>query len=176
MEIGTWTGDRAFRMIKLAQRYYPADQVEYYGFDLIESMTPDKFMEEFSKWPPAISEVKDKLERTGAKIFLYKGNTLETLPKIAPELPEMDFIFIDGDHSLETIANDWRYASRLMHLKTALVFDDYWPGRTDAGAKVTVDNIDKNQYNVKRLFITDHFKKTDFGELTIKLILVRKSR
>ena len=81
-----------------------------------------------------------------------------------------------GGHSLETIANDWRYASRLMHPKTVLVFDDYWPGRTDAGAKVTVDDIDKSQYDVKCLFITDHFKKTDFGELTIKLILVRKSR
>lgn len=176
MEVGTWTGDRALKMIKLAQKYHPADQVEYYGFDLFELMTLDKFKDEFSKWPPTMSEVKNKLEKTRSKVFLYEGNTLETLPKIVTELPKMDLIFIDGGHSLETIANDWCWASQLMHDKTAVIFDDYWPGRTDAGAKVTVDNIDRNQYDVKRLFITDHFKKTDFGELTIKLILVKKSR
>jgi len=174
MEIGTWTGDRALKMIELARKYHPAGRIEYYGFDLFELMTPDKFAEEFSKWPPTLSEVKEKLEKTGARIFLYKGNTLEILPKLVPTLPKMDFIFIDGGHSLETIANDWKYAGQLMHSKTELVFDDYWPGRTDAGAKVTVDGIDRSQYKVKHLFITDHFKKTDFGELTIKLILIKK--
>jgi hypothetical protein len=42
----------------------------------------------------------------GAKIFLFKGDTREVLPKVVNTLPMMDFIFIDSGHSLETIEND----------------------------------------------------------------------
>lgn len=174
MEIGTWSGDRALKMIKLAQKYYPYGEVEYYGFDLFELMTLNKFSNEVSKWPPSMAEVKTKLESTGARIFLYRGDTVDILPSTLKNLPKMDLIFIDGGHSLETIANDWLYSSMLMHSKTITIFDDYWLNRSDAGARISVDSINRNEYNVKKLLITDHFKKTVFGELTIKLVQVTR--
>lgn len=176
MEIGTWTGDRALTMIRLVKRYYRASEIGYYGFDLFGQMTTERFAEEKSKWPPTQQEADRKLRETGADIHLYQGDTTEILPNVVGDLPQMDFIFIDGGHSLETIANDWHWASRLMHDKTVVVFDDYWIGRTDAGCKVTIDGIDREKYRVALWPLTDMFRETAFGPLKIRLASVRKRR
>lgn len=174
MEVGTWTGDRALTMIKLAKRFYSPGEIDYYGFDLFEDMTKERFSEELSKWPPAQAEAQQKLAAAGANIHLFRGDTMKTLPEAAKNLPLMDFVFIDGGHSLETIASDWHWVSQLMHAKTAVIFDDYWLERTDAGCKVTVDAIDRTLYDVSVLPWTDKFKKTAFGPLKIKLTKVTK--
>jgi len=174
MEIGTWTGDRALTMIKLAKRYHSAGEIDYYGFDLFGQMTTEKFTEEKSKWPPTQREAEEKLRTTGAGIHLFQGDTMQVLPDLAGKLPKMDFIFIDGGHSLETVANDWYWASQLMHDKTVVVFDDYWASRTDAGCKMTVDGIDRRAYRVTIWPWVDSFKKIAFGPLKIKLAKVQK--
>lgn len=38
MEIGTYNGENAMRMIKAAKRFHRSDRIEYYGFDLFELM------------------------------------------------------------------------------------------------------------------------------------------
>lgn len=107
MEIGTWNGDHAVEMVKSACSNFQPKEIEYYGFDLFENALETALKEEFSKAaPPSLSSVKSKLEKTGAQIFLYKGNTRQVLPKVVGELPMMDFVFIDGGHSIETIKND----------------------------------------------------------------------
>lgn len=174
MEIGTWTGDRALTMIKLAKGYHRPEEIDYYGFDLFESMTAKKFSEEVSKWPPAQVEAQAKLSATGINIHLFQGDTMKTLPAQASNLPPMDLIFIDGGHSLETIANDWHWASQLMHEKTAVIFDDYWSDRTDAGCKVMVDSLDRTKYRVTLWPVVDKFQKTAFGPLKIKLAKVTR--
>ena len=175
MEIGTWTGDRALTMIRLSQRYHGTKQVDYYGFDLFGQMTTEIFIGEKSKWPPTQQEAFNKLSATGANIHLFQGDTMKVLPEMTPKLLKMDLIFIDGGHSLETIANDWHWVSQLMHDKTVVIFDDYWPDRTDAGCKVTVNGIDRKKYIISILPWTDKFKNTSFGEpLNIKLAKVRR--
>lgn len=172
MEIGVWTGDRALTMINLAKRYSEAQSIEFYGFDLFGQMTPERFSEEKSKWPSTQKVAYEKLQATGVKIHLFQGDTTVVLPEHIERLPKMDLIFIDGGHSLETIASDWRWSSLLMHDTTVVVFDDYWLGRTDAGSKVTVDGIDSEEYQVTILPLTDSFEKTNFGPLKIKLAKV----
>ena len=174
MEIGVWVGDRAKKMIKLASQFNPTQSVNYYGFDLFEIMDNAKFKTEISKQPPNLEYIKNKLKETSASINLFKGDTTETLPKFVKQLPPMDLIFIDGGHSLETIANDWLYTSKLLHTGSVVIFDDYWPSRTDAGSKVTVDTIDRGQYFVEILPITDFFPNTAFGPLTIQFAKVVK--
>ena len=174
MEIGTWTGDRARTMITLAQRYHGKEEIDYYGFDLFGHMTTEQFAQEKSKWPPTQQEAYTKLIATGAHIHLFQGDTMNTLPEAIKQLPKMDFIFIDGGHSLETIANDWHWTSQLMDEKTEVILDDYWLDRTDAGCKVTVDGINQDIYAVTLWPLTDTFRKTNFGPLKIKLAHVRK--
>ncbi len=174
MEVGTWTGDRALTMIKLAKRYHGTKDISYYGFDLFGQMTTEIFTGEKSKWPPTQKEAYDKLSATGASIHLFQGDTIKVLPEVVSKLPKMDFIFIDGGHSLETIANDWYWSSQLMDNKTVVVFDDYWLDRTDAGCKVTIDSIDRSKYHVVLWPIVDKFKKTNFGPRGIKLACVKR--
>lgn len=158
-------------MIKAAQKYHR--NITYYGFDLFEEVTESKIKEELSKTLPSISivEVEAKLKKSGAKIHLFKGSTVKTLPQTVKRLPKMDFIFIDGGRSLEIIANDWKYASRLMHKQTFVIFDDYYEDKEDTGAKPIIDKIDRQSYNVCVLQPQDLFTK-DWGELKINCVQV----
>ena len=171
LEIGTWNGNQALRMIEEAGRYHGSGDIEYYGLDLFELLDEQAFRKEISKWPPPMAEVEETLKKSGVHVHLYMGNTISTLPKFAPMLPKMDLIFIDGGHSLETIASDWRYVKDLMDDRTVVVFDDYWEGRDDDGCKSIVEAIDKEEYEVKVLRHHDTFQK---GALKIHFVEVRQ--
>jgi hypothetical protein len=172
MEIGTYDGEHAKQMIETAKKHFPANEVEYYGFDLFELLDEHKLKEELSKKPPPYHIVKRKLEETGAKIFLFKGDTREVLPRVVNTLPTMDFIFIDGGHSLKTIESDWRYAQAVMGPNTIVVFDDYW-NRFDAGCKALIDALDRANFDVEILPPKDRFLKED-GFLEINLAKVTR--
>jgi predicted O-methyltransferase YrrM len=173
MEIGTWNGRRAAQMIASAKKFHPAPEVEYYGFDLFEQMTEAVNQSELSKKPPTKDEVEAILSDTGAKIFLYRGFTQNTLPEVVDKLPKMDLIFIDGGHSLPTITNDWNYCSRLMDKNTVVIFDDYYYDRNDVGCKRIVEGIDPKEFAVSILPRKDRFRKT-WGVLSINFVRVEK--
>ena len=171
LEIGVWNGDRAKKMIEVAKKYNEGT-IRYYGFDLFEDLSKDQYLKEMSKIPPTKEYVQNKLTLEGVEVHLFSGNTLDTLPKEINEMPTMDFVFIDGGHSNETILNDWIYCSKLIGPKSVVIFDDYWRNRTDGGCKLTVDNIDKTIYKVEILPEIDIFENPDFGHLEISFAKV----
>lgn len=173
MEIGTWNGNHAVQMIKAANFNFPPRDIEYYGFDLFEDASDIILDKEFAKGsPPSLSSVEIKLGKTRAKIFLYKGNTREVLPKVVENLPTMDFVFIDGGHSVETIRKDWRNVQKVMDKHTIVIFDDYW-NIENAGCRGIVENLDKRKFKVEVLPPKDKFKK-EWGILEINLVKVMK--
>lgn len=174
LEVGTYMAVRSEQMIRAAQMFHPRGEVEFFGFDLFENLSDDQFAREISKKSPALVWVKEKLEKTGAKIELFPGDTRETLTRIAPSLAPIDVVFIDGGHSLETIESDWHAVETSLRKGSIVVFDDYWPDRTDAGAKPIVDAIDRNQYDVEILPIVDVFDNPHHGRLTIQFAQVTK--
>lgn len=174
MEIGTWSGHRAEEMLRLAQSLRPGEEISYFGFDLFEDLTPEMYVKEISKHPPSLSKVEARLQATGAKISLFKGNTNVSLPRACGILPKMDFIYIDGGHSNETIANDWHYSKEVMASHGAVIFDDYWPNRTDAGCKTTVDGIARGEFAVSIMPVIDVFQNPDHGRLVIQFARVAK--
>jgi hypothetical protein len=145
---------------------------KYYGFDLFEKMDDEKFKKEVSKQPLTMEEIQAQLETTGADIHLFKGDTTHVLPEVWEQLPKMDLIFIDGGHSIETIRNDWIYSSKLLSPSGVIIFDDYWHNRTDVGAKVVADAIDRTKYEVELMPVVDKFTNPEFGPLTIQLVKV----
>jgi len=177
MEIGTWRGVKALKMINLAQNYHSSENVEYYGFDLFDMMDEDILENEVSKMPLPLEAVKTLLENTGATIHLFRGFTKDTMPQVTASLPFMDLVFIDGGHSIETIENDWHYTQQVMGDHTVVIFDDYWSGewegRKDAGCRSLIEKIDKLKFDVKILPIQDKFDK-DWGVLKINYVQVQR--
>jgi len=173
MEIGTYRGDHAEEMIRFASLIFPSEEIEYYGFDLFEEAKNAVICEEFSKGkPPHLSSVKSRLDKTGAKIFLRKGNTREVLPKAAKKLPIMDLIFIDGGHSLETIESDWKNIQEIMGENTVVVFDDYY-NIDKVGCKRIVESLDRQKFRVEILAPKDKFRK-EWGTLEIQFVKVTR--
>lgn len=172
MEVGTWTGARALQMITEAKKFHLASEIEYYGFDLFEGMSEEVYKTEISKKPPTQKDVEDRLRISGAKISLFKGDTMVTMPSVCPALPKMDFIYIDGGHSYETIANDWNCSKMLMHESTVVIFDDYWLNRDDGGCKKIIDALDRNIYTISLSKELDTFDNGDFGKLEIRYAIV----
>ena len=134
MEIGIADGENARTMILVASNNFPIDQVEYYGFDIF-GWNGETHMK----------RVKQKLEATGCRVRLFKGDSTITLPKFVENLPMMDLIFIDGDHSHPTVKSDWEHSKKLMHDKPAVFFQNY----DFYGLKRLVDNISRDIYNVE---------------------------
>jgi predicted O-methyltransferase YrrM len=172
MEIGTWNGNHALKMIKEAKKNFTPAEIHYYGFDLFELLDDKTTLKEFAKIPPTFEAVRERLTKTDANVHLYKGYTQQILSKVINELPKMDFVFIDGGHNIETIENDWKNVQEIMDDKTIVIFDDYW-NREDAGCRKVIENIDKNKYEVMILPIQDKFRK-EWGILKINSVQVKK--
>jgi len=85
----------------------------------------------------------------------------------------MDFIFIDGGHSIETIQNNWKYSKQLIHDYTVVVFDDFYRDIENLGCKKILDSIDRNEFLVEILQPTDKFKKNQ-GVLCVNFVKVTK--
>lgn len=174
LEVGTWNGNRAVEMIETAAKFNPFSEISYYGFDLFEALSDDTYKHEISKRPPTQEVVAELLDKTGANINLYQGDTMKTMPEVVPTLPKIDFIYIDGGHSYETIASDWKHSEMLMHDKTVVIFDDYWLNRSDGGCKKLIDSLNTAIYDVSLSKELDVFDNKDFGRLEIRYAIVKK--
>ncbi len=118
LEVGTWDGRRALAMLNLSP------ESKYYGFDLFEDATPQTDKEEFNvKKHNLMSEVYERL--TGFDVTLFKGNTRETLKNFNEPI---DFVWLDGGHSVETIRSDWENIKRCLTKDAIVFFDDYFEG------------------------------------------------
>jgi hypothetical protein len=173
MEIGTWDGEHARQMVERAKIHNP--DVEYYGFDLFEASSILEKESQGGKGSPTtgrrrgIEEIQKNLEATGAKITLVKGDTNVTLQETS--LPVMDFVFIDGGHSPQTIQNDWDNVQKVMGLHTVVIFDDYYQDDEKAGCKAIIHAIDTDKFTVEIMSGTDEFKK-HWGILRINFVKV----
>lgn len=177
VEIGVYNGKHALQMIQTASIYHSKQDIHYFGFDLFEDLNEDLLKKEFSKKPLSCSIIQRKLEKTGANIRLFKGNTKSSLPRFINDIGKADFIFIDGGHSEETINSDWGYVKELMGENTIVIFDDYYIDKQHemkgVGCNTVVDNLDKEIYDIDILEPMDVFSK-DWGSLKIKMVKVKK--
>ena len=127
IEIGVYKGVRSLEMIKLAKNF--KKKINFYGFDLFESTSSKKIKKELSKKSLSANQIKNKLykyiDKKKVRIELIKGDTINSLKKIKLK-KKVDFVFIDGGHSIETIKNDWKNIQKLIHDHSVVIFDDYY--------------------------------------------------
>jgi predicted O-methyltransferase YrrM len=121
LEVGTWNGGRALTMLKLCPT------ARYYGFDLFEEATAETDAAEMNvKAHHTLEAVQETLK--GYDATLYKGNTRDTL---AAFNEPVDFVWLDGGHSIETIRSDWENVKRVLAPGAWVFFDDYYTGPID---------------------------------------------
>lgn len=128
-EVGTWNGGRAIEMALAAFEY--TDRFTYFGFDLFEEATAvtddiemnSKKHHTIELIENRLKEFKSRMKEKGKEFIfkLYKGDSKITLKK-NKLARNVDFAFIDGGHSYETVKADY------LNLKKVplLVFDDFF--------------------------------------------------
>ncbi|MEC4590387.1 MULTISPECIES: class I SAM-dependent methyltransferase [Nitrospirillum] len=180
LEIGVFDGRNAADMIRAGGRT-PAQTgaLRYVGFDLFEEMTPEVHEKEFSKYPLSRAEIGHALSAFNQNHLLIQGYTQDTLKAFrqSPDAGPIDFVFIDGGHSEETIQSDWDNVALLMSEKTVVIFDDCYLNKVKEldglGCNSLVERLARDpRYVVEMLPVHDSFDK-DFGMLTIALVKVR---
>lgn len=131
MEIGVLNGENAKTMVEVAIQNSLPSEVEYYGFDFFGGHV--------------FQQVERKLEKTRCKFKLFKGDTVDTLPRAVKTLPKMDLIFIDGGKSYSEANSDWEHSRTLIHDGTAVFVHNYdFPG-----VYRMVENISREEYQVE---------------------------
>ena len=169
LEVGTHRANTAIAMIKAAMQH--KDDVYYYGFDLFDFLTEEMAIEEHhGKSFPNLVSAKFKLADYPHTLIM--GNTQKTLPKFKPDRP-IDFVFIDGGHSVETIQSDWNSIKQLMHKDTVVIFDDYYENTDETGCKSIFDSL-SDEYSVEKISVPFSIasEKRELGRYEISLVKV----
>lgn len=123
-ETGTWNGNNAIRMLQATGLENPS----YIGFDLFEEATEETDKKEFNVKPHnRVADVQAHIKKHVplANVSLIKGDTNKTLHNLI-----VDFAFIDGGHSLETIRHDYECLKK----SSVIVLDDYYT--SDANGRI----------------------------------------
>jgi len=119
----------------------------YYGFDVFDLGTNELNRKEmngkgFCNRKFAESQLKDIPHK------LTEGNTLNTLPEFAfeylhKENEGIEFAFIDGGHSEDTIRSDWENVKQVMKPGGIVIFDDYYqPIRPGFGCNNIIKDLE----------------------------------
>lgn len=127
-ETGTWNGGRAIEMALAA--FETVDYVVYNGYDLFEEATAELDAAELNSKPHntleavearlnKFAELMKEREDKSFKFSLNKGDTKHTLFQ---DPCELDFAYIDGGHSDETVEHDYE----MLKATPVIVFDDYF--------------------------------------------------
>ncbi|WP_024575209.1 MULTISPECIES: class I SAM-dependent methyltransferase [unclassified Afipia] len=137
VEIGTNQGDRGVLLCREALRHNPV--VAYTGYDVFDTKDAEFHKQVFNgKGAFAKERVAARFDEInsqypGFQYRLLQGTTAETLHS---HDVRAEFVFIDGDHRVQTIALDY---NAVKHSKV-VVFDDYYSEAPDC------EKIDTNIY------------------------------
>ena len=101
----------------------------------------------------SIESVHKLLEKFGDKIKLIQGDTREILENLS--LESIEFAFLDGGHSYETVMNDLNILEKKLKKNAIILCDDY-----DCKTKIdSVTNAINDFVNKKGLLIEKKFQR-----------------
>lgn len=132
VEIGVWKGDFSARILELAkparlhlvdpwrisdepdrrgEAWYGADRVSQRGMDAIHDQVAARYQREI----------------VAGRVLLHRDASRDAMAGFANDT--VDFVYIDGDHSLEAVAQDLQSAFRVTRPGGFLICDDYLLGQ-----------------------------------------------
>ena len=166
LEIGIFQGVTARNVCELLHKIHK-DKFKYIGIDIFENDAKSKdevipninfknplkhFYFRYIKRenPYSLNSVKELLKKFEKNIEIIKGDSKKILPKI--DLSNVDYVFLDGGHSYETVKNDLNNCKIVIENKGIVLCDDYNLSYAP-GVKKAIDEFSSNeQYEIKILF------------------------
>ena len=165
LEIGVLEGATSRNVCELLYQL-KKEKFKYTGIDLFGKNITENNPKEFTpisykisnplKWiyfklilqmnPNSQKCVRFLLRKFSESINIYKGYSRDILNKI--DLKNVDFVFLDGGHSYETVKGDLNILRSKLNNKSVIVCDDY--NILQYGVKRAVDEI-KNEHTFKDL-------------------------
>ncbi len=116
LEIGIGSGERAVRLIQMAQSRRGSQPADYAGLDLFEARNGD------DESGCSLKEAHRLLANHGAKIRLLPGDPYAVLARRANDLGKLDLIVVS-----ESLGRGWFYVPRLLHENTQIFRDKQFP-------------------------------------------------
>ena len=166
LEIGVFQGVTARNVCELLYKIHGIN-FKYIGVDIFEhdeksnnEIVPNinfrNLLKQFyyryikKENPYSLIAVKKLLKKFEENVELLKGDSKKILPII--DLTKVDYVFIDGGHSYETVKRDLNNCKIVIENKGIVLCDDYDLSYAP-GVKEAIDEfVLTEQYNVKILF------------------------
>ena len=165
LEIGIFQGVTARNICELLYKIHK-DDFRYIGVDIFEfdeakknRVVPDinfknplkQFYYRYIKreHPYSLESVQTLLKKFKKNIEIFKGDSKNILPKI--DLSEINYVFLDGDHSYEAVINDLNNCKIIVENNGVILCDDYDLSYAPGVKKAIDEFVTKEQYDIKIL-------------------------
>ena len=166
LEIGVFQGVTSRNICELLYEMHGAN-IKYIGVDIFEldeksnnEVIPNinfrnplkQFYYRYIKKenPYSLISVKKLLKKFEQNVEILKGDSKKILSEI--DLTEVEYVFIDGGHSYETVKSDLNNCKVVIENKGIVLCDDYDLSYAP-GVKEAIDEfVSKEQYNIRILF------------------------
>ena len=166
LEIGVFQGVTSRNVCELLYEVHK-DNFKYIGIDIFEhdeksnkEIIPNinfrnplkQFYYRYMKRenPYSLSSVKSLLKKFEKNVEIIKGDSKKILPII--DLAEVDYVFLDGGHSYETVKSDLNNCKIVIENNGTVLCDDYNLSYAP-GVKKAIDEFSSSeQYDIKILF------------------------
>jgi hypothetical protein len=117
LEIGLGDGERARRVISLAQRYHARHEVHFIGIDLFE--------DRHGELPPfPLKDAYRQLRATAARVRLVPGDPYGALVRAANSLSGIELVLISAEVSKASLAAAWFYLPRTLSKNAIVLWAD----------------------------------------------------
>ena len=166
LEIGIFQGVTARNVCELLHKIHK-DNFKYIGVDIFkddekskEEVIPNVNFNNILKQfyyryiirenPYSLTSVKKLLKKFEKNVEIIKGDSKKILPNM--DLSNVDYVFLDGGHSYETVKNDLNNCKIVINNDGIVLCDDYNLSYAP-GVKKAIDEFSSNkQYEIKILF------------------------
>jgi len=166
LEIGVFQGVTSRNVCELLYEVHK-DNFKYIGIDIFEhdeksnkEIIPNiNFRNPLKQFyyrymnrenPYSLSSVKSLLKKFEKNVEIIKGDSKKILPII--DLAEVDYVFLDGGHSYETVKSDLNNCKIVIENNGTVLCDDYNLSYAP-GVKKAIDEFSSSeQYDIKILF------------------------
>ncbi|MBS0210785.1 MAG: hypothetical protein JSS27_17730 [Planctomycetes bacterium] len=108
LELGLGNGQRAKRLIELAQSRSPEAQIAYSGIDLFEMRKPEHGA------GMSLKLAHRHFTATGARVRLLPGDPFSALSAAANSLGPHDLVLIGADQNAAALEKTWFYVPRVL--------------------------------------------------------------